>query len=45
MLGLYDDEGFVFCTRNGTPMTMSNLRRAFQTALRASRPRRELDDL
>jgi integrase len=30
LLGLYDPEGFVFCTRNGTPMTMSNLRRAFQ---------------
>jgi integrase len=30
LLGLYDDDGFVFCTRNGTPMTMSNLRRAFQ---------------
>lgn len=30
LLRLYDDEGFVFCTRNGTPMTMSNLRRAFQ---------------
>ena len=30
ILGLYDPEGFVFCTRNGTPMTMSNLRRAFQ---------------
>ena len=30
LLGLYDDEGFVFATRNGTPMTMSNLRRAFQ---------------
>lgn len=29
-LGLYDDEGFVFCTSNGTPMTMSNLRRAFK---------------
>jgi integrase len=29
MLGLYDDEGFAFCTRNGTPMTMSNMRRAF----------------
>jgi site-specific recombinase XerD len=29
-LGMYDDEGFVFGTRNGTPMTMSNLRRAFQ---------------
>ena len=30
VLGLYADEGFVFPTRNGTPMTMSNLRRAFQ---------------
>ena len=30
MLRLYDEEGFVFCTRNGTPMTLSNLRRAFQ---------------
>ncbi len=30
LLGLYDDEGFVFCTSNGTPMTMSNLRRAFR---------------
>ena len=30
LLGLYDDEGFVFCTRNGTPMTLNNLRRAFQ---------------
>ena len=30
LLGLYDPQGFVFCTRNGTPMTMSNLRRAFQ---------------
>ena len=29
-LGLYDDEGFVFCSRNGTPITMSNMRRAFQ---------------
>jgi integrase len=29
-LGLYDDDGFVFCSRNGTPMTLSNLRRAFQ---------------
>ncbi len=45
LLGLYDDEGFVFCTRNGTPMTMSNMRRAFQTAVQASRPRRGLDDL
>lgn len=31
MLGLHEDEGFVFPTRNGTPMTMSNLRRAFKT--------------
>lgn len=30
LLGLYDDEGFVFCTSNKTPMTMSNLRRAFK---------------
>ncbi|MCU0270302.1 MAG: site-specific integrase [Acidimicrobiales bacterium] len=30
LLGLYDGEGIVFCTRNGTPMTKSNLRRAFQ---------------
>ena len=30
LLGLYDANGFVFCTRNRTPMTMSNLRRAFQ---------------
>jgi integrase len=30
ILGLFDPEGFVFCTRNGTPMTMSNMRRAFQ---------------
>lgn len=27
---LYEPEGFVFCTRNGTTITMSNLRRAFQ---------------
>jgi integrase len=31
MLGLYDPEGFVFCTRTGSPMTMSNMRRAFRT--------------
>ncbi len=31
MLGLYDDDGFAFPTSNGTPMTMSNLRRAFKT--------------
>lgn len=30
MLGLYDQEGFVFGTRNGTPMAISNLRRAFK---------------
>jgi site-specific recombinase XerD len=30
LLGLYDPEGFVFCTRNGTPMLVSNLRRAFK---------------
>ena len=34
LLGLYDDEGIVFCTRNGTPMTTSNLRRAFQQLCR-----------
>lgn len=31
MLGPYEDDGFVFPTKNGTPMTMSNLRRAFKT--------------
>jgi integrase len=31
LLGRYDAEGIVFCTRNGTPMTKSNMRRAFQT--------------
>lgn len=30
MLGLYTPEGFVFCTRNGTPFLLSNLRRAFR---------------
>ncbi len=30
LLGLYDDDGIVFCTGNGTPMTKSNMRRAFQ---------------
>jgi len=30
-LELYSDQGFVFPTRNGTPMSMSNLRRAFRT--------------
>lgn len=34
LLGLYDDEGIVFCTRNGTPMTKSNMRRAFQQLCR-----------
>lgn len=27
-LGLFASEGFVFCTRNGTPISVSNLRRA-----------------
>ncbi len=31
LLGTYDPEGFVFCTRTGSPMTMSNMRRAFRT--------------
>ena len=31
LLGLYSSEGFVFCTRRGTPISMSNLRRAFRT--------------
>lgn len=30
LLGLYRADGFVFPTRNGTPMTLRNLRRAFQ---------------
>jgi integrase len=30
LLGLYNDEGIVFSTRNGTPMTKSNMRRAFR---------------
>ncbi len=30
LLGLYDAEGFVFGTRNGTAQSMSNLRRSFQ---------------
>lgn len=29
-LGLYDAEGFVFCTRNRTPLSVSNLRRDFK---------------
>ncbi len=36
LLGLYDNEGFVFPTRNGTPMTLSNLRRAFQTLCKSA---------
>ena len=31
LLGLYDIDGFVFCTKSGTPMSMSNMRRAFRT--------------
>lgn len=30
MLGLYDAEGFVFPTRSGTPMAMTNMRKAFR---------------
>jgi integrase len=30
LLGLYDDEGFVFPTRNGTPHSLTNLRKYFQ---------------
>jgi integrase len=30
LLGLYDPDGFVFCTRNGTPISVSNLRRDFK---------------
>ena len=30
LLGLYDPAGFVFCTRNGTPYSLSNLRREFR---------------
>jgi integrase len=33
MLGLYDAEGFVFCTRNRTAMSVSNLRKAFRRLL------------
>ena len=29
LLGLYDPEGFVFPTRNGTPQSLSNMRRDF----------------
>ncbi len=31
LLGIYDIDGFVFCTKNGTPMSMSNMRRALRT--------------
>jgi len=31
LLGRYDGEGIVFCTRNGTAMTKTNMRRAFRT--------------
>ena len=34
MLGFYGPEGFVFCTRTGTPMSLTNLRRAFQILCR-----------
>jgi integrase len=30
LLGLYDDEGFVFSTRNATPISLSSLRRGFK---------------
>lgn len=30
LLGLYDIEGFVFCTANGTPYLLTNLRRYFR---------------
>jgi integrase len=30
LLELYDPEGFVFCTRNRTPMSINNLRRDFR---------------
>jgi integrase len=30
LVGLYDPEGFVFCTRNRTPMSLSNMRKAFR---------------
>ena len=31
MLGLYDPEGFAFCTRNGTPLSLSSLRRGVKS--------------
>jgi len=30
---MYDPEGFVFCTRNGTAISVSNLRKAFRRLL------------
>jgi uncharacterized protein (DUF1778 family) len=30
LLGHYDDEGFVFCTRKATPISLSSLRRGFK---------------
>lgn len=30
LLGRYDADGFVFCTRNGTAISVSNLRRSFK---------------
>jgi site-specific recombinase XerD len=33
MLGLYDPDGFVFCTRNGTAISVSNLRKVFRRLL------------
>lgn len=30
LIGLFEPEGFVFCTRNGTPFLLTNLRRYFR---------------
>lgn len=30
LLGLHDPDGFLFCTRKGTPLSLSNLRRGFK---------------
>jgi site-specific recombinase XerD len=30
MMGLYDPDGFVFCTRHGTPFLLHKMRRDFQ---------------
>jgi len=40
MLGLYDPDGFVFPTRNGTPIAVGNLRRDFKRLCR----RADIDD-